>query len=221
MMLIVVMKREIIKRERERDITPKRNKGCTVQLVTTCWPEPSASLSGDQPPPQTIPPNLYSDSMEYPFVQFRSPVLAVLPPNVSCTSSLVEHGNWKVFDSGWALLSNNLNFSVLSTFFSLNPEHSTVPVTRKKMNTAPAETRTPVCVLASVKDLFAHCWAFAMRLLLIFCKPRRTEVTFRWEFSGSSVLSLARIKGRQQHHIILTKILVWNWNKSASAFSAV
>lgn len=90
-MITVVVKREIIKRERE--VTSKRNKGCTVQLLITCCPVPIASLSSDQPPALTIPPKLYSDhdSMEYPLVQFRAPVLAVLPPNFLCTFSLAEH----------------------------------------------------------------------------------------------------------------------------------
>lgn len=39
--------------------------------------------------------NMTFHGVEYPFVQFRSSVLAMLPPSFLCISSLVEHGKQK------------------------------------------------------------------------------------------------------------------------------
>lgn len=57
-----------IKREREREIKAKRNKWCTVELLTThvASPKQWSALSGQ------FPPSLYTEhnGMEYPFGHF-------------------------------------------------------------------------------------------------------------------------------------------------------
>lgn len=89
MTVILMTLRLVMKGERE--IKLKRNKWCTLEFLTTCWPKPSLSPSSDQHlPPSVHLLNMTFYGMEYPFV------LAMLPPSYLCLCSLAEHGKLKI-----------------------------------------------------------------------------------------------------------------------------
>lgn len=63
-------------------------------LLTDVQPNPTLSSDGH------LPASLYTQNkifyaMEYPFGQFRSGAMAMLPPTFLCTCSLTEHGKLK------------------------------------------------------------------------------------------------------------------------------
>lgn len=82
--------------KRERAIKPRRNKWCTVQLLTTHWTMPRSFPTAPVIPVFMLTMTVYGT--EYPPSQFGPPVLATLLPSFLCTSSLV--GIWKVLGLG-------------------------------------------------------------------------------------------------------------------------
>lgn len=98
--ILIVMKMEIEKRN--GGIKGKKIKGCTVQLLPTCWLMLSLLLSRDWQLPASSPQFLYwammSCDKEYLFSQVWSAVLAMSPPVFcppGCWQSLEK---WKVLD---------------------------------------------------------------------------------------------------------------------------
>ena len=123
-------------------------KWCAEQLLTTCRPTPSQSLSSD--PPTPTPPvsilDVTSHGMEYPVGQFGSGALAVSCANFLCPSSSLAGWAWEAEKNPWLQTKHYLaatdNISVTNILLILNSKHSTVPATRKTINSIPAETRT-------------------------------------------------------------------------------
>lgn len=77
----------------------RKNKWCTVQLLTTCCPMPDSVPALQSAPFQVTPPIYILGTMfsgvVYAFGQFRSPVPGVLSPAFLCTSSMAEHDTQK------------------------------------------------------------------------------------------------------------------------------
>lgn len=89
--------------------------------------------------------------MGYPSDHFKSAVLAVYPPaphGAPSASSLA--GENEELKSYWLYVSTALQQlkypSIISIILFLNPKHSTVAATRKKINYILAETRTRLCI---------------------------------------------------------------------------
>lgn len=82
--------------------------------------------------------------MEYPFGKFGSAVLTGLPTSFLCTSSLPEHGKLKNPGFRVSTAQQQPKYQcVTSIILILNPKHSTVPATKKKINSPiPAGSRT-------------------------------------------------------------------------------
>ena len=115
----------------------------THHLLTDAQPVPEQqSQSPGQQPPVYIP-SITSYCMEYPFGQFVSAVMAMLPPSFLCTSFLAEHGK---LQSPWLSVSTAQqqlkHQCIINIMLILNPKHSTIPATRKKINSVPAENKT-------------------------------------------------------------------------------
>ena len=98
-------------------------------------------------PPGQVPPiyilGMMFYGMEYPFGWFGSAVLALLPPSFLHTCLLAEHRKLK---NPWLKISATQqqlkHQRVINIILTLNSKHSTVPATKKKINSIPAKTRT-------------------------------------------------------------------------------
>lgn len=99
MVVIMVVITIIVSKRGEREkLKPKKTSDAHYScspLLTNAHTVPEQQLA---PPSQLL--SVYTltmafCSMEYPFGQFGSAVLIVLPPNFLCTCSLEEHGTLK------------------------------------------------------------------------------------------------------------------------------
>lgn len=77
--------------------------------------------------------------VEYLYGQFRLAALDVFPPKFLYTCSLAEH---RKLQSPWLGVSTAEQQCVISVILILNTKHRTVPATREKINSVPAESRT-------------------------------------------------------------------------------
>lgn len=137
------MERKITKRERR--IKLEEDKGCPVQLFTTCSSAPSPSQQQSAAPSQSPPVSILSVTfyeMEHPFDQFGSTGLAMHPPGFLFLCSLAEHGKLK---SPWLRVSCTQQHQyVINIILRLNPKPSSVSAARKKITSVLAKTRTTV-----------------------------------------------------------------------------
>lgn len=106
------------------------------------------------PPVHTL--GIMSRGMEYPFGQFRSGVLAMSPHSFLCTCSLADHGKRKSPWLGVSTTQQQLKFqcviNIILIFCIFNTEQSTMPATKKKIHSMPAETR------AGYKPFYSSSW---------------------------------------------------------------
>ena len=132
----------------KRNKTKKRNntQEKTSDAQCNCSPPADRCQSRDLPLLASSPVYILGmtfHGMEYPFGQLGSAAPAVLPPRFLHTCLLAEHGKLK---SPWPKISATQqqlkHRNVINIILTLNPKHSTVPATKKKVNSVPAETRT-------------------------------------------------------------------------------
>lgn len=125
-------------------IKPKKDKCCTLQLLTTHWLMPCSSQNSNWSLPANSPQfthwTWHSAVWNIPLASLGQLFLIVLPPGFLCTCSLAEHGTlispWLRAHSAQQQLKHQC---VNNIILILNPKHSTVPATKKII---PDETRT-------------------------------------------------------------------------------
>lgn len=134
----------------------KRNKWYTIQLLTTvdqCWPSLFVAINISWPTSSVCMLSLMPYSMENPSGQFRPAVPAILPPSLLCPCllsrayaehvSIPEHRNLKIpwlrVGAAEQQLKHRCVINVLHRF---NLKQSTVPATRKEINSIPYKHRT-------------------------------------------------------------------------------
>ena len=120
-----------------------------MQLLTTCQPMPSQSLNSDPPLPANSSQFIYwawhhmvwnTALASLGQLPWLCPLPALVPLQPSCWLGM---RSWKILDLVQKLLSNNWKYQcVTNVLLLLNPRHNTIPATRKKINSIPAETRT-------------------------------------------------------------------------------
>lgn len=111
-------------------------------LANGCSASPQAEISPSPPTPPVYVLSRTFWGLEYPCGQFRSALLALLPPSSLCSCSLAEYRKLKspwLGVTSWQQLKHQ---RVTNIVLLQNPKHSTRPPTRKKINSLPAQTRT-------------------------------------------------------------------------------
>ena len=112
---------------------------------------PSLSPSSRPPTPASHPYILFSmtsDGMEYPFGQFGSAVLGLSPPSSCCTPSLLAGRTEREAEKSLAWCKHCSATIKTSACYQRsshpNPKHSTLPATRRKINSVLTGTRTDI-----------------------------------------------------------------------------
>ena len=83
--------------------------------------------------------SMMTHSMKYPFGHFGSAVLSLYFPSFLCASSLLScQGS---VSSAQQQLKHQCDINITDI---VNPKHSTIPTTRKNINSIPDEARTPL-----------------------------------------------------------------------------
>jgi len=120
---------------------------------------------GRQMPAVNVPPSfcfrwlyvlgLMPRGTEYPLGQLGSAVPAVSPPSFCCSPSLLAAGVVWEAEEALTVQQQQKHHRVIT----LNLKHSTIPATRKKINSNPAETRTGWSCACLVRDVCRWWWA--------------------------------------------------------------
>ena len=121
-----------------------------MQLLTTHWPMSSQSPSSRPPHPSQLPPvllfSMTSYGLEYPWASLgQLSQLCPLPASCAPPASLLA-GQYEKLKSPWLRISTAQqqlkHQCVINVILILNPKRNTIPATRNKINSTPAETRT-------------------------------------------------------------------------------
>lgn len=101
--------------------------------------------------------SMTSDGMEYPFGQFGSAVLGLSPPSSCCTPSLLASRTEREAEKSLAWCKHCSATIKTSACYQRsshpNPKHSTLPATRRKINSVLTETRTDIQLLCQYLHL--------------------------------------------------------------------
>ena len=126
---------------------------CLAQRKTIAHHPPTdAQPVPEHLPPASSPPSLYTEHDVIWYGIFLWPVwvtvLAVSPPSFLCPPAYSLVGWGEKLKSPWLSVNTAQqqlkHQCVINIILILNPNHITVPATRKKINSIPAETRTPL-----------------------------------------------------------------------------
>ena len=107
------------------------------------------AITPNVPPSPSFPPvllfSMMSRGMEYPFGQFRSAVLVLLPPSNFCTHSSTLARRHEKLKYSWLCLSAALQqliqLCIISSIFIKNPKHI-ISASTKKITSIPVKIRT-------------------------------------------------------------------------------
>lgn len=122
------------RKEQERKLKPKRNNGCTIQLLTTCW-LPSPSWSSNRHLPDNSPHFIYWAWLS---VVWNISLATLVRCPGGAPSQLLVHllhrqsmEDWKSLDWRINIAQQQLKHQYVITILVKNPKQRTVPAPKK------------------------------------------------------------------------------------------